>query len=143
MPTKSIENTTASPLFVGGKLIPPGESRDIDTALLPPEHRDGPALSAEPAAPSLVDLVKALHAHPVKEIVAELPGLTQEAFDLLCQAEKEHAKPRTSLLTALEAERIRRADAQLAADADAAYQRQLAELNPEQLAAVGEKTPAA
>ena len=40
MPTKYIENTTANNLFVGGKMIPPGEGRDIDTSLLPPEHRD-------------------------------------------------------------------------------------------------------
>lgn len=143
MPTKHIENTTASPLFIGGKLIPPGEGRDIDVRLLPPEHREGHAPAVPSAAPNLVELVQALHAKPVKEIVAELPGLTQEAFDLLCQAEKEHAKPRASLLTALEAERIRRANAQLEAEADAAYQRQLANLTPEQLAAIGEKRPAA
>lgn len=142
MPTKSIENTTGSPLFVGGKLIPPGESRDIDVALLPPERCDAPAQAAEPAAPGLAAQVQALHAHSVKEIVAELPALTQEAFELLCQAEAEHAKPRSSLLAALDAERIRRANAQLEADAEDSYQKQLAELTPEQLAALGENPPA-
>lgn len=142
MPTKSIENTTGSPLFVGGKLIPPGESRDIDVALLPPERCDAPAPAAVSAAPDLAAQVQALHAHPVKEIVAELPSLTQEAFDLLCQAEAEHTKPRSSLLAALDAERIRRANAQMEADAEASYQKQLAELTPEQLAALGETPPA-
>lgn len=146
MPTKHIENPTASPLFIGGKLIPPGEGRDIDVRLLPPEHQDAPPTAQEPAAPAPVDLValvKDLHAKPVKDIVAELPTLDAQVFALLAQAESEHAKPRTSLLAALDAERIRRANAQLEADADAAYQRQLAQLTPEQLAAIGETPPVA
>ncbi len=146
MPIKHIENTTASPLFIGGKLIPPGEGRDIDVRLLPPERQDAPPTAQEPAAPALVDLValvKDLHAKPVKDIVAELPTLDAQVFALLAQAEAEHAKPRTSLMAALDAERIRRANAQLEADADAAYQRQLAQLTPEQLAAIGETPPAA
>jgi hypothetical protein len=139
MPTKHIENTTASPIFVGGKLIPPGTGRDIDVAFLPPEHRDGaPATSAD-EPPSLHALVEALHAKSVKDITAELPSLTQEALDMLREAEQGSAKPRSSLLSAIEAERIRRAAEQMNAKDDEAYANQLAGLTPEQLAAIGEK----
>ena len=142
MPTKHIENLTTAPIFVGGKLIPPGSGRDIDVALLPPEHRDPAAPAAAPAEPGLAELVQALQAKAVKEIVAELPGLKQVALDLLAEAERAHAKPRTSLMTAIEAERLRRADERFQAEADAAYQQQLAGLTPEQRAALGEQ-PAA
>lgn len=139
MPTKHIENTTSSPIFVGGKMIPPGTGRDIDVAFLPPEHQDGPRAAPADEPPSLHELVAALHAKSVKDITAELPSLSQEALDMLREAEQGAPKPRTSLVAAIEAERIRRANAQLEADADAAYAKQLEGLTPEQLAAIGEK----
>lgn len=143
MPTKHIENTTSAPIFVGGKLIPPGTGRDIDVAFLPPEHRDGAPSTPADESPSLHALVVGLLARPVKEITAELPSLTQEALDMLLEAEQGGAKPRTSLVAAIEAERIRRANAQMEADADAAYAKQLENLTPEQLAAIGETPPVA
>lgn len=143
MPTKHIENTTSSPIFVGGKMIPPGTGRDIDVAFLPPEHRDGaPAMPAD-EPPSLHALVEALHAKSVKDITADLPSLTQEALDMLLEAEQGAPKPRSSLIAAIEAERIRRADAQMRTEDDEAYAKQLAGLTPEQLAAIGEKPPVA
>ena len=81
-----------------------------------------------------------LRAKPVKEIVAGLESLTQEGLELLTQAEKEAEKPRTSLLAALQAEALRRADAamtaQLQADADNLTAEQLAALTDEQRAAL-------
>lgn len=138
MPTKYIENTTASPLFVGGKLIPPGEGRDIDVALLPPEHQPGPAAPLEQAEPTLADLVEALRAQAVKAIAAELPGLTNEALDLLEQAEAGQKSPRKGVHDAIAAERLRRASAQLQAEADQLTEAQLAALTPEQRAALGD-----
>lgn len=139
MGTRHIENTTDSPMFVGGKMIPPGTGRDIDEALLPPEYRTDALPAAGDAPPSVFDLVLQLQQGSVKDIVAKLPELGQEALDLLAEAEKAAAKPRTSLLTAMDAERIRRANDKLQADADAAYALQLEGLTPEQLAAVGEQ----
>ena len=140
MPTKYIENTTRESIFVGGKLIAPGDGRDIDISLLPPEHHDAPVAELPPGAPDLAALVAELRAKPVKEIVAGLESLTQEGLELLTQAEKEAEKPRTSLLAALQAEALRRADvamtAQLQADADNLTAEQLAALTDEQRAAL-------
>lgn len=141
MPTKHIENLTTAPIFVGGKLIPPGTGRDIDVSLLPPEFQPPVALEAVPDEPSLAELVRALLSKSVKDIVAELPALKQEALDLLKEAEQAAEKPRVSLLAAVEAERLLRADKRFQAEADAAYQQQLAALTPEQLAALGETLP--
>jgi hypothetical protein len=142
MPTKYIENTGASPIFVGGKLIPPNDGRDIDVALLPPEHRDAPAPAGAQDAPSLADLVAQLQAKTVKVIAAELPQLTHEALDLLAEAESATGKPRAGVLAAIEAERLRRANERLQAENnaqdDAAYAEQLANLTAEQRAALGE-----
>lgn len=137
MGKRHFENLTAAAIFIGGVLIPPGSGRDIDEALLPVEHH-GDVGAAEDVEASLAELVAELHAKSVKEIAAELPSLTQEALDMLSEAEDAAAKPRTSLLAALQAERMRRADDRFQADADAAYAAQLATLTPEQLAAVGE-----
>ena len=52
MPTKYIENTTRESIFVGGKLIAPGDGRDIDISLLPPEHHDAPVAELPPWWPS-------------------------------------------------------------------------------------------
>ena len=140
MPTKYIENTTRESIFVGGKLIAPGDGRDIDISLPPPEHHDALVAELPPGAPDLAALVAELRAKPVKEIVAGLESLTQEGLELLTQAEKEAEKPRTSLLAALQAEALRRADvamtAQLQADADNLTAEQLAALTDEQRAAL-------
>lgn len=141
MPTKHIENTTSAPIYVGGKMIPPGTGRDIDMALLPPEHQVL-AIEAADALPTLAELVEALRAKSVKDILAELGTLKQEALGLLLEGEKAQAKPRSSLVAALDAETIRRADLQLKAEEDALYLDQLLGLTPEQLAAVGEQISA-
>ena len=141
MPTKHIENTTGAPIYVGGKMIQPGTGRDIDVALLPPEFQEQTAAAA-PAEPTLADLIEALRAKSVKDILAEVPGLTQEALGLLLEAERAQAKPRTSLVAGIDAEILGRADAKLKADEDALYLNQLLDLTPDQLAAIGEKISA-
>ena len=114
MPTKHIENTTNAPIYVGGKMIQSGTGRDIDVALLPPEFQEQTAAAA-PAEPTLADLIEALRAKSVKDILAEVPGLTQEALGLLLEAERAQAKPRTSLVAGIDAEMLGRADAKLKA----------------------------
>lgn len=141
MPTKHIENTTGAPIYVGGKMIQPGTGRDIDVALLPPEYQEQTATAA-PAEPTLADLIEELRAKSVKDILAEVPGLTQEALGLLHEAERAQAKPRSSLVAGIDAEILGRADAKLKADEDALYLNQLLDLTPDQLAAINEKISA-
>jgi hypothetical protein len=154
--TKYVENTTRNVMYVGGKMILPGEGRDIALSLLPAELQDPTPALAALAAPSLVDLLAPLLAKPVKAIAAELPTLKNEALDLLAELEGQQLSPRTSLLAAVRSEQLRRAGARLDGPSEedkakeqafeqavqAAYQKQLAELTPEQLAAV-EADPAA
>lgn len=141
MPTKHIENTTGAPIYVGGKMIQPGTGRDIDVALLPPEYQEQTATAAL-AEPTLADLIEELRAKSVKDILAEVPGLTQEALGLLLEAERAQAKPRTSLIAGIDAEMLGRADAKLKADEEALYLNQLLDLTPDQLAAINEKISA-
>ena len=109
MGTKHIENNTPNTIYVGGKMIAPGEGRDIDERDLPPELRDAPVV-VEPAGPSLDDELAALLKESVKEIKDLLPGLTHEGLDRLAELERGHEHPRKTLLEAIADEVIRRAD---------------------------------
>lgn len=116
MATKYIENTTGSPLYVGGRMIPPGEGRDIDLRFLPPEHRDLETESAEPTELTLDQLLEALRLKAVKAIVEELPGFKQEALERLYELESLAEAPRKTLLSAIDVEKMRRANAVLEAE---------------------------
>lgn len=145
MATRYIENTTRQTIFVGGKMILPGEGRDIDEALLPKAATEDPA--TDTAADPLEELLLALQAQTVAAIRAELPTLKVEALDRLEALEKAAEHPRKGVLEAVQAERLRRAaeqldggeDDALQAVADTLYQQQLDALTPEQLAALGEE----
>ncbi|MGE0350960.1 hypothetical protein [Hydrogenophaga sp.] len=153
MGTKYIENTGRDIIYVGGKMIPPGEGRDIDTNLLPAELQDrAPALATVEV--SLVELLQELLGKGVKAIAVELPDLTHEALDLLADLEGKTDTPRSTLLGAIKAEQIRRAqqlqeeaqNAELAAfeaRVQAAYELALQGLTAEQLEAIGEDEKAA
>lgn len=112
MGTKHITNDSAEIIYVGGKMIPPGEGRDIDETLLPPEHRDAPA-DDEKQPPSLDELLAEELKKPVKEMIEGLGGMTQEALERMEVLEGEAKKPRTSLLQAIATEKVARADAAL------------------------------
>lgn len=103
-----VENNTRSPMYVGNTMIPPGEGKVVDV----PEP--AAAAPATPAAPSIEPQLAELLDHPIKEIEPQLPGLTNEALDLLEQLE-QGGKTRSTLIAAIQAERIRRADAKLQA----------------------------
>lgn len=155
MGLKYIENTGRNVMFVGGKLIPPGEGREVDELLLPPELLDSPVAVAAAADPSVAQLVAELLKGNVAAVKAELASLTGEALGLVEIIESGSETPRKGVLEALKAERLRRAsealdgaqadggqdEAQAAFDAavQAAYQKQLDALTPEQLAALGEE----
>jgi hypothetical protein len=116
MGTKHIANDGPNTIYVGGKMIPPGEGRDIDERDLPAELREPQAVDTVEEAPSLVDLVGALRAKSVDAIKGELQALTQEALDLLSELENAAKQPRKGLLAALGDEHIRRADDSLKTD---------------------------
>lgn len=115
MGTKHIENNTPNTIYVGGRMIAPGEGRDIDERDLPPEHRDAPVV-VEVAGPSLDDELAMLLKGPVKDVVATLGTLTHEALDRLAEIEGTYAHPRKTLLEAIGDEKIRRADEALQSD---------------------------
>lgn len=116
MGTKHITNDGPNTIYVGGKMIAPGEGRDIDERDLPPELRDAPAPVVEEAGPSLDDELCALLKESVKEIKDLLPGLTNEGLDRLAELERCYEHPRKTLLEAIADEAIRRADEALQGD---------------------------
>lgn len=112
-----IQNDTDAMIFIGGKMLLPGEGREFEDSLVPPEHQvpaEVPADEAMDLAQQLQGLLKA----KVGEILPHLPLMTVEALAMVAQLEGESARPRSSLLAAVDAERIARADAALQAGAD-------------------------
>lgn len=112
---KFITNDTPSPMYVGGRLIPPYDGRHFEDHEVPPEHRDAVA-QVQVDVPSLDDDLRILLAGSVKAITEGLDGLTQEALERLRALEGDAQHPRKTLLQAIEAEVIRRADDQLQAE---------------------------
>lgn len=120
MAKKYIENTTGQVMYVGGKMIPPGEGREIDEAQLPAEHRDAPAaLVEEPVLDGLTDadLLELLEGN-VDQVTSALDGLDAEALIRLAALEAERSHPRVTIERAIEAERLKRADAALSDSTD-------------------------
>lgn len=116
MGLRYVTNDGPNTIYIGGKLIAPGEGRDVDERLLPRDQSTPVAELPPKTGPSLDDLVGELRAKSVKAITAELPGLTQEALDRLAELEHGDPTPRKSLLAELGTEQIRRADAALTSD---------------------------
>ena len=115
MGTKHISNDGPHTIYVGGKMIAPGEGRDIDERDLPPELRGAPVVVVEPE-PSLDDELAELLKESVKEIKDLLPTLTHEGLDRLAELERGHEHPRKTLLEAIADEVLRRADDALQGD---------------------------
>lgn len=107
---KYFENKTNSPMYVSGVMVPAGEGAMVDVP-----HEDTSA-SAE-AAPTLAEQVALMLRDSVAKIVASLGELNADALDMVEALEGSAAKPRTSLLSAVADERIKRADAALKTDA--------------------------
>ena len=116
MGMRYVTNDGPNTIYIGGKLIAPGEGREVDERLLPRDQSMPVKEQPPEPGPSLDDLVGELRAKSVKDITAELPGLTQEAFDRLAELEHGDPIPRKTLLAELGTEQIRRADAALKSD---------------------------
>jgi len=101
-----IENKGKGPMFVGGVMIPAGETRHFDEQDVPPEYRQAPApaVADEPQDP-----LTALLAGNVATVVNGFALLADGELVALGEMEQQAAKPRKSLLEAVEVELLRRA----------------------------------
>lgn len=102
----SIENKGTSPIYVGGKMIAPGEIQTFEEEDLPPEHRpaaEGEAI-AEPADP--LALILALS---IAKATLGLPDLSDEELKQL-EAMEEAGAARKGMLAEIAMEILRRAD---------------------------------
>jgi hypothetical protein len=111
---KYFENKGKSPMYVGNTMIPPGEGKMVEV----PTPRATVAPAA-PKGPNLVELMGELLAKSVAEILLLLPGMTNEALDL-AESQELAGKNRKTLISAIQADRIARANAKLQADQDKA-----------------------
>jgi signal transduction histidine kinase len=108
-----IENDTGSPKYVAGRLIPPFSGRHFEDEDLPPELRPQAVALVVDQGPSLDEQLVELLRGNVKAVTDALPGLTFEALERLASLESSDAGARKTLLQAIEAEKLRRADEQL------------------------------
>lgn len=106
--TVSITNDGDSPRYVGGRMIPPGETVVFEEDEAPPEFR--PAAEEE-AVPAADDQLAARSALSVRQLAEGLPEVSDEALDHLEALEKAKDKPRAGALAEIVAERLRRAEA--------------------------------
>ena len=103
-----VSNTGESAIYVGGKMIPPGETRVFEAGELPPEYR--PEAPATDAAPAGDDPLLTISALSVGKLEAGLPDLGDEELARLEALEQAKEKPRAGALAVITAERLRRAE---------------------------------
>lgn len=124
-----VTNFKGSTAYVGGKMIPAGETRMVDAAHVPPHRRPGAAPKApEPAPDPLRDLL----AQPVKTIPGALKHLAESMLDDVMALEQD-GQARDAVFKALAAEKLRRAQA---ASTLAQMQHRMAEFSAAELAAI-------
>ena len=104
-----IENNGQMPIYVGGVMIPPGETRHFEDDMLPPEFRAPAEVQAEPES---LDPLLAVLEGTVAQIKHGLPDLSDEELDRLEMLEAE-GKARKTLIEAIAEERLRRAEAKV------------------------------
>lgn len=136
---KHLFNPGPNVMFVAGMLIPPGEGRDVPAMYVPDERTEPEADTGAPAVAAVsleVELAELLK-KPVKEIATAFATLSNEALVVLAALESEaEMGGRKTLLAAVAAEQLRRADEGFQAEADALAAQQLAALTVPQQAAV-------
>lgn len=117
MAKRYLWNNTARTIFVGGIMIAPGEGREIDEAFLPPvdpgDHAgaglpasDGQPPGDEQLASNITDLLK----QPIKHLVPLLAEASDETLAALHGAETAGDTPRVTLLNAIAALQLQRAE---------------------------------
>lgn len=112
MTKRYVHNPGRMAIFVGGLLIQPGEGREVDAYLLPPEGDDQPVpQDAEPAAPDADAALRELLKAPLKELLPLLPEHSPDTLAALARLEGEHDTPRKTLLGAIAELQLQRAQA--------------------------------
>lgn len=106
---KLFVNNGNSPMYVGSQMIPPGEQSMVE---VPDE---GPAPSVAPP-PTLAELVADELKKPVTALIEGLGDASEDALVMMAAVEGQAKKPRSTLLTAIADEQIKRADAKLKTD---------------------------
>jgi hypothetical protein len=125
---KFIENHGTATMYVGNTMIPPGEGKQVE---VPDEAA---RVLAVDTGPNLVELMAQLLEKSVALILPDLSGMTNEALDL-AESQERAGKNRKTLIEAIQAERIARADAKLQAEQDAAAGKALEAARAELLSA--------
>jgi hypothetical protein len=108
-------NDTAAPKLMGGKLVPPGEGREVDEVCLPPGELpaiDEPAKAQAPdmSVERLRNLMDML-ANPLATVLPMLPEHSDDTLAELARLEAEHDTPRKTLLAAIGDLQLKRAQA--------------------------------
>lgn len=104
-----VHNSSLLAIFVGGLLIQPGEGREVDASLLPPEYAEPPAEQAP--APDADAALRELLASPLKELLPLLDEQSPQTLADLARLEGEDATPRKTLLGAIAELQLQRAQA--------------------------------
>lgn len=118
-------NDTDAPKLMGGKLVPPGEGREVDDVHLPPGEGPDALAAAMDAAPeddgsdaeakAEAERLKNLHdtlANPLAQILPFLGEHSDATLADLARLEGETETPRKTLLNAIAALQLERAQAQ-------------------------------
>lgn len=108
MAKKPFFNPGPNVLFVGGVMISPGDSRDVDEQLLAAD--DAPQ-AAESAPPDPDANFRELLSGTLAEIVPTLADASDETLDALERLEQAHDAPRKGLLGPIAELKLQRAQA--------------------------------
>ena len=104
---KAITNHTLAAIFIGGKLLHPGDTREFDEAELPGEHQE-PALPVVTTLPSELERLAAVLQGNVGSVTAALYSETSAALGEL-RALEAGDRNRVGVIRAIDAEILARA----------------------------------
>ena len=130
------ENTGKTMRFIGGQMIPPGETRMVDTREVP-----GFVMPVDDTeddqGPDTGEIIRTILGHNIPALKEVLPGLSNDELDLVETGEQAKDSPRQGALAAIAEERIRRAAAEINPPNDPeldAYAASLASMDDDELA---------
>jgi hypothetical protein len=125
MAKRYVSNDTDRTIFVGGVLIPAGEGREVDEQFLPPADDapraesladpQGDGAGQGPSDEVLAANIADLLGKPLKQLVPLLAEASDETLAALQSAEVATATPRVTLLNAIAALQLQRAEARTGA----------------------------
>ena len=107
----TITNDGHTDIIVAGRIIPVGDSRQLDASLVPAPYRpknDTPVIPTSEVQQD-ADPMQQLQTEAVAVIKEALPTLEEEQLAALYGLEESAAKPRSTLLARIQEEILRRA----------------------------------